>query len=246
MTAVVVGLALVGVAAAVSVRWHLGIGRQLGTAAVRAVVQLLLVALVIGAIFEHTGAAGLFVLAMLLVAAWTASRRMAAVPYGLAVGLVSIGGAAAVTLTALFLADAFPFTPRYVIPTAGIVIGGAMSCVSLVGIRLADDLVDKRSDIEARLSLGASVRQALGPWSKRAVVSSLVPAMDQTKNVGLVSLPGAFVGMLLGGASPMEAAQVQLSVLLALLGTEALAAVLAVAGIVRLVTLPGERLRSLV
>ena len=35
--------------------------------------------------------------------------------------------------------------------------------------------------------------------------------IDQTKNVGLVSLPGTFVGLILGGASPAEAARLQLT-----------------------------------
>ncbi|MFA9444609.1 ABC transporter permease [Egicoccus sp. AB-alg6-2] len=245
MIAVAVGLVLVAVAIAISARWRLGISRELAVAAVRALLQLLAVALVIQAIFEHLGAASVFVLGMLGIAAWTASRRMSSVPRALAVSLASIGAAAGVTLTVLFAVGAFPLTPRYVIPTAGIIIGGAMSCVSLVGIRLADDLADKRGDIEARLALGVSVAEAVRPWARRSVVTSLVPALDQTKNVGLVSLPGAFVGMLLGGASPMEAAQVQLTVLLALLGTEALAAVIAAAYITGLVTLPGERLRRL-
>ncbi len=43
---------------------------------------------------------------------------------------------------------------------------------------------------------------------------------------GLVVLPGAFVGLLLGGASPAEAAQLQLLVLVGLLAAETVCAVL--------------------
>ena len=42
---------------------------------------------------------------------------------------------------------------------------------------------------------------------------ALLPAFDQSKSTGLVTLPGAFVGALFGGASPVEAAQFQLVVL---------------------------------
>ena len=52
-----------------------------------------------------------------------------------------------------------------------------------------------------------------------------MPGLDQTRTVGLVTLPGAFVGMLLGGASPLQAAAVQLLVLVALLLVQALAVV---------------------
>ena len=47
--------------------------------------------------------------------------------------------------------------------------------------------------------------------------------LDQTRTVGLVTLPGAFVGMLLAGASPVQAGAVQLLVLLGLLLVQALA-----------------------
>jgi putative ABC transport system permease protein len=46
--------------------------------------------------------------------------------------------------------------------------------------------------------------------------------------VGLVTLPGAFVGMLLGGASPVQAGAVQLFVLVALLAVETVAVVVTV------------------
>jgi putative ABC transport system permease protein len=43
-----------------------------------------------------------------------------------------------------------------------------------------------------------------------------------------VTLPGAFVGMLLGGASPLQAAAVQLVVLVALLLVQAIAVLVTV------------------
>jgi putative ABC transport system permease protein len=57
---------------------------------------------------------------------------------------------------------------------------------------------------------------------------ALVPGLDQTRTVGLVTLPGAFVGMLLGGASPLQAAAVQLVVLVALLLVQAIAVLVTV------------------
>jgi putative ABC transport system permease protein len=51
---------------------------------------------------------------------------------------------------------------------------------------------------------------------------ALTPGMDQTRLVGLVTLPGAFVGALLGGASAWEAAAVQLLVLVTLLVAQAI------------------------
>jgi putative ABC transport system permease protein len=55
---------------------------------------------------------------------------------------------------------------------------------------------------------------------------ALVPALDQTWTVGLVTLPGAFVGVLLGGGSAVHAGATQLLMLIALLAAEAIAAAL--------------------
>ena len=48
--------------------------------------------------------------------------------------------------------------------------------------------------------------------------------LDQTRTTGLVTLPGAFVGALLGGADPTQAARFQLVVLAALLTTQSVVA----------------------
>jgi putative ABC transport system permease protein len=52
--------------------------------------------------------------------------------------------------------------------------------------------------------------------------------MDQTRTTGLVTLPGAFIGALLGGANPTQAARFQLVVLAAILAAQAIVAVLVV------------------
>ena len=48
----------------------------------------------------------------------------------------------------------------------------------------------------------------------------MLPAIDQTRTVGLVTLPGAFVGVLLGGGSSADAAASQILVLVGLLAAE--------------------------
>ena len=95
--------------------------------------------------------------------------------------------------------------------------------------------------IEARLALGVPAAVALAPTVRAAVATGMIPVVDQTRSVGLVALPGTFVGLILGGASPGEAARVQLVVLLALLGVELIAALVAATLLARGLTRPGER-----
>ena len=78
-------------------------------------------------------------------------------------------------------------------------------------------------EVEAALALGLSDRNAALEICRPVAAQALVPVLDQTSTVGLVTLPGAFVGMLLGGASPIQAGVVQLVVLVMLLAAEAVA-----------------------
>ena len=59
--------------------------------------------------------------------------------------------------------------------------------------------------------------------ARPAAALALIPGMDQTRTVGLVTLPGAFVGVLLAGASPWQAGATQVLVLVALLLVQAIA-----------------------
>ena len=60
-----------------------------------------------------------------------------------------------------------------------------------------------------------------------------------------MTLPGTFVGLILGGASPAEAAATQLVVLLALLAVELGAGLLLAELTQRALILPGERIAPL-
>jgi len=221
----IVAAAGFAVVAVLSAWWlRLGLTRELAWASARAAVQLTVVGALIALVFRVEALAVAFVAAMLLTAALTSGGRLRIVPGARRRAAVAIGVPALAAVGLLLLIGAFDATPRATIPTAGILIGGAMTAATLTGRRLLEGLEDDAEEIEARLSLGDDAHTALRPVLRRAVTTGLVPAIDQTRSVGLVSLPGTFVGLVLGGASPAEAARVQLTVLLALLAVEVMAA----------------------
>jgi putative ABC transport system permease protein len=242
VTGVLVAIGLVVAAIVLSRLLALGLERELAVTAIRAIVQLTVVGLLVTAVFEYVGLAAGFVALMFGAAALTSSRRLREIPRPIlaAGGAIALG--AATGLIPLFASGAFELTPRELIPIGGILIGGAMAATSLTGRRLLDDVQAGVPLIETRLALGAPVQVALRPLVRRAVRGGLIPVLDQTKNVGLVTLPGTFVGLVLGGADPAEAARVQLTVLLALLGVELVAAVTCARLVARACERPGERL----
>jgi putative ABC transport system permease protein len=226
---VVVSAGLVVVAVALSRAGGLGIERELGVGAVRAAVQLAAVGAVVTLVFEHGGLAAAFVAVMLGTATLTSARRMRGVPQAWMRAGAAIGAGAATGVVPLLATGAFDTTPRELIPVSGIL--------------LVEQVGDEIAAIETRLALGVPVSEALAGAVRGAATLGLVPLLDQTKNVGLVTLPGTFVGLVLGGASPGEAARVQLTVLLALLAVEVVAALLAARLVVGGLTEPGERVR---
>ena len=239
---VAVAAGLVVVAIVLSRIGRLGLERDLAISALRAAVQLAAVGAVVTLVFDHAGLAAAFVAVMLTTATFTSGRRLRGVPDASVRAGAAIAAGAATGLVPLLVSGAFNTTPRELIPIAGILIGGAMVATSVTGRRLVEQVVDEIAAIETRLALGVPVREALSGAVTRAATTGLIGLLDQTKNVGLVTLPGTFVGLVLGGASPAEAARVQLTVLLALLAVEVMAALTVARLVVAGVTAPGERI----
>jgi len=239
---VAVAAGLVVVAIVLSRVGRLGLERDLAIAALRAAVQLAVVGAIVTLVFDHAGLAAAFVAVMLATATFTSGRRLRGVPDAPMRAGAAIAAGAATGLVPLLASGAFSTTPRELIPVAGILIGGAMVAASVTGRRLVEQVTDDIAAIETRLALGVPVRTALAGAVRRSATTGLIPLIDQTKNVGLVTLPGTFVGLVLGGASAAEAARVQLTVLLALLAVEVVAALTVARLVVAAVTAPGERI----
>lgn len=225
-------------------RLRLGMSRQLAVGAIRATAQLIAVGAALAAVFRVPALAGVFVAVMAVTAALTSGGRIGAIPGARWRAGVAILTPALAAVGLLLAIGAFDLTPRAVVPTAGIFIGGAMAACTLAGRRMLEGLDQSAADIEARLCLGDTARAALAPVITTAVRTAIIPVLDQTRSAGLVALPGTFVGLVLGGASPAEAARVQLLVLLGLLAVELISAQLVSELIARAVIAPGERVQS--
>jgi putative ABC transport system permease protein len=74
------------------------------------------------------------------VAGYTAGQRAKHVPRGKYVAGASILAGTAVTMFLLLALNVFPFTPRYIIPVAGMMVGNAMTVTGVTMKRLRDDI----------------------------------------------------------------------------------------------------------
>jgi len=218
---------------------RLRVERSLATAAGRAAVQLALVSLVIAAVLSHLAWSAAFAVVMFAVAVFTSAGRIGAraawpwVAVAVAAGVLPV-------LTVIFVSGAVPLNGPSLVPMAGIIIGGAMTASSLSGRRVFAALRDEHGLYEAALSLGLPRPAAISEVIERQLPEALVPGLDQTRTVGLVTLPGAFVGVLLGGGTPLQAGAAQVIVLIGLLATQTTTVVVAAALIRSSRLLPGD------
>jgi putative ABC transport system permease protein len=226
---VAAALALVAVAAGVSLWRRAELESDLGIAVLRSFLQLTAVGYVIQAIFDSDSlwlVAGLLAV-MVGVGTWTARSRARKVPNATLPIAVGLGVAAATTVGLVVALGIFDPKARYLVPVGGMVIGNAMTAAAVALNRLADEVESQARVIEATLALGATSGQATTTLATRSLRSGMIPVIDQTKTTGIVAFPGAMVGMLLAGAEPVDAVRLQLVLLWTLMGSVALSAVIA-------------------
>jgi len=226
---VAASLALVALAAAVSLWRRAELEADLALAVLRSFLQLTAVGYVIQAIFDSDS---LWLVALLLAVmvgfgSATARSRARGVPNALGPIVLALATAAGVTLGLVLALGIFEAQPRYLVPVGGMVIGNSMTAAAVALNRLADEVSAGAPRLEAALALGATSRQAASDVVGRSLRSGLIPLIDSTKTTGVVFFPGTMVGMLVAGAAPLDAVRLQLILLWVLLGSVALAALIA-------------------
>ena len=216
LTRILAALILVFLAALIS-RW------QSLVAVVRAFIQLTLIGYALTYIFEVDNplVVLLIISIMVMIAGYTSGKRAVGVPHAHRVALASIALGASLTLGLLVGLGVFEFTAQQIIPISGMVIGNSMNVCSLVMKRIKEEINGRSLEIEAALALGATRRQASDRYLKTALQSGMIPIIDSAKTVGLIQLPGAMTGMILAGAAPLEAVQLQIIVMYMLIGAAA-------------------------
>lgn len=228
---------LVGVAVVASRLGRLGVAREQVVAAVRAVVQLAAVSLVIAAALQSLVWSSAFVLLMFAVASLTATGRVGVPRQQLPWVMLAVGAGAVPVLALVLGSGVVPFNGAGIIPVAGIVIGNTMTAATLSGRRAFDEISGHFGTYEAGLALGMTSAEASYEVVAPTAREALTPTLDQTRTVGLVTLPGAFIGVLLGGGTPLEAGAAQVLVLIGVMAGQAItsAALLRLVAAARLV-----------
>eukprot|EP01026_Neomeris_dumetosa_P022314 TRINITY_DN19249_c0_g1_i3.p1 TRINITY_DN19249_c0_g1~~TRINITY_DN19249_c0_g1_i3.p1 ORF type:complete len:411 (-),score=38.03 TRINITY_DN19249_c0_g1_i3:277-1509(-) len=110
-------------------------------------------------------------------------------------------------------ADSVWYSPRYVIPVLGMILGNALDGVSLGLRNTLQELTEGRDRIDFMLALGATRWEALRPVLIDVLRMALTPLLNRLSVVGLVAIPGMMTGQILGGTSPLLAARYQIIIM---------------------------------
>lgn len=195
-------------------RWSAGAGTAVYATA-RMLIQLLLIGYVLIAIFEsdHYTVIALVLAVMLAVSSWIATRTVSGnrgVAYGRALVAIAAGGLVTLVLVTQGVIGIEPwFSPRYVVPLAGMIFASSMNSVSLAAERFEAETARDARYIDAR---------------RTALQAALIPIINSLFAVGLVALPGMMTGQILSGVSPLIAAKYQIVVMAMLFGAAGISA----------------------
>ncbi len=198
-------------------RFHLE--RDVLVAGARAIVQLTVAAAVIATVLRSLPLSLLLTAVMFGLAVFTTTRRVGSGPAWPWTAAAMVCGIAPV-MAVLLLTRTIPLEGIAIIPIAGIIIGNTMTAHTLVGRRDFAALQEEHNQYEACLSLGMLPSQAIEEIIHRRSPEALLPGLDQVKTTGVVTLPGAFIGVMLGGGTPAQAATAQVLVLFGIMATQ--------------------------
>lgn len=195
-------------------RWAAGVQTAL-YATLRMLLQLFLIGYVLVYIFDTD--APLLIVAVLLVmltaASWIAMRPLeekSIHTYVRTLLAIAIGGVLTLALVTQWVLSVQPwFSPRHVVPLAGMIFAGCMNTVSLAAERMQAELQKGNAFAQARNS---------------AFTAAMIPIVNSLFAVGLVTLPGMMTGQILSGVSPLIAAKYQIVVMAMLFGASGIAA----------------------
>ncbi|KAI8385046.1 uncharacterized protein BYT42DRAFT_564494 [Radiomyces spectabilis] len=118
--------------------------------------------------------------------------------------------------------------PEFFIPTVGLLLGVSTSGIA-VGLSTCLSEVGTHSDeIELYLAFGASRWEAAQSVAIEAIRLAMLPSINQMSVIGLITIPGAMTGQILGGAPILNAVRYQQIITFLISATTGLAVLLSV------------------
>lgn len=183
-------------------------------AMLRGIIQITAVGSVFLLLLRAPRWTGGFLLAGMIVAAGaTSARRAKGLPGVFRVSAWSIAFGSGSVIALMTWLGVIDTAITSLVPVGSMLITNAMNTNGLALNRFRSDVLAHVGEIETALALGAESKNSVSPYVQASIESSLIPAIDSLRSLGIVWIPGLMAGMLLSGARPLYAAIYQFVVL---------------------------------
>ena len=212
-------------------------------ALLRGIVQIVVVGSILVLLLKGPRWSSVFLLAGMIVAAGSISAKRAQnIPGARKVSTYSIAAGAGLVTAIMTWAGVIDTAITSLIPVGSMIIANAMNTNGLALNRFRAEVLAHSGEIETALALGAAPEKTIGGYTEASIHSSLIPAIDNLRSLGIVWIPGLMTGMLLSGANPIYAAIYQFVVIAMILASSGLTALLSTTMIRAYVFSPAEQL----
>jgi putative ABC transport system permease protein len=114
------------------------------------------------------------------------------------------------------------YDAQYFIPLAGMIVGNALTGVSLALSQMNQQMHEKQAQVEEVLILGGTLSEATKAIVDQSFSEAIVPTLNTMVGMGIVFLPGMMTGQILSGVSPLLAIRYQIAIMLGILGSVSL------------------------
>ena len=194
---------------------HLGLEKDTLVAAIRSIVQLLIVGYLLQYVFDAENILYILLMVLLIIGAATQNARkkgaaIKGITWKLVITFITIE---VLTQGILLGLSITPATPQYIIPISGMIVGNSMVLSILFLNRFTSEVETHENETELILSLGGTPKQAIHRQLTDSIKASIIPTIESQKTIGLVQLPGMMSGQIIAGADPVQAVQFQLLIL---------------------------------
>lgn len=204
-------------------KFKINLIKNLLVASLRMTLQLFLVGLYLGYIFELNNIYinFLWLLVMLFIANRhiLKSSNLSVSPFLFQSILSTFAGLFIVLLPFIvFVIKPTPlYDARYLIPVGGMILGNFLSVNIVSFTNYVSLLNNNKQELESYFCMGATLREATEPFMRESLKRAITPTITTITTIGLVSLPGMMTGQLLGGSFPMTAIKYQIAIMVAIL-----------------------------
>ncbi|MCK9328779.1 MAG: iron export ABC transporter permease subunit FetB [Candidatus Cloacimonetes bacterium] len=197
----------------------LGITKSIFIGTVRAFVQLIIMGYVLTFIFDIQKwyFTILIVFIMFIFAAFDSFKRIKFKPKGIfkhSLLSMIIGSVFPLAFLFYILLGVKPwYNPQYIVPISAMIISNTMSGISICLNHFGNDLKLRKTEIEAKLSLGATCNMSTENIQKNSIKAGLIPTINALMVLGIVKLPGMMTGQIIGGVNPIDSVKYQLIIM---------------------------------